>query len=136
MIHFQRLILFQILNSVPIRGRYRSMIVTKFSPEKLETVSKPYLKIFVDFSLKINLTFHWKFKLIFNEKSTKNLEIFRGFAPDPGRGLQAPCNPLRERLPSRYPLIPPPRTKILDPPMKTPCFLGLAEKHNWLRNFW
>ena len=51
------------------------------------------------------------------------MEIFEGFAQDPTRG-SAPgprqggckphCNPLRETLPSRYPLTPP-RTKILEP---------------------
>ena len=47
----------------------------------------------------------------------KNFENFLGLRPRPHQGLcpltpagglQAPCHPLRERLPSRYPLIPPP----------------------------
>ena len=45
MIPFQRLIPFKSLNSITIRGRYRSRIVKKFSPEKLENVSKTYFKI-------------------------------------------------------------------------------------------
>ena len=44
MIPFQRLILFKILHNVTIRGRYRSRIVNKFSPEELENVSKTYFK--------------------------------------------------------------------------------------------
>ena len=46
MIHFQRLIPFKILNSDTILGRYRSRIITKFSLEKLENVSKIYFKNF------------------------------------------------------------------------------------------
>ena len=44
MIHFQRLILYKILNNVTIKELYRSRSVTKFSPEKLENVSKTYFK--------------------------------------------------------------------------------------------
>ena len=46
MIHFQRLIGFKILNSVPIRGRYHYRIVTKFFPEKFDNVAKSYFKNF------------------------------------------------------------------------------------------
>ena len=58
MIHFQRLILFKILNSVTIQGHYRSTIVTKFSPEKLENVSKNLFKKFWKIKIAVN------FKLI------------------------------------------------------------------------
>ena len=46
MIHFQRLILFKILNSVLIQGRFPFRSITKFSPEKLENVSKTFFKTF------------------------------------------------------------------------------------------
>ena len=83
-----------------------------FSPRNYKWI----LILFSTISKKLN--FYWNFKFIFKEKSIKNLANFGNFLglrPKPHPGL-CPCKPLRERLPSRYPLIPR-QTKILEPPV-------------------